>query len=246
MAYNTNVKRITVAAYLTVFAIASSVLIAEARPVYARKENQACGYCHTSARGGDRGFRGMFYGANGLNFDGYDEKREALLAGLSPNLEGKGTIPAISYNGNIAGPATQQIQVASLRGPVILMFLDKADDQSKAAVKAIAGLAKAYGTRVTVLGIAKTDDPLKLTDDLGGLLRVYPDPESSALKKFSAVQALDFAVVAKLGEPVKTFTGFSRSNLEEAMKLIATSQSIAAPAFDLSTVNEKVVRGGKL
>lgn len=188
----------------------------------------------------------MFYGANGLSFDDYDEKREALIAGLSPNLEGKSTIPAISYNGNIAGPATQQIQVASLRGPVILMFLDKADDQSKAAVKAIAGLAKAYGTRATILGIAKTDDPLKLTDELGGIIRVYPDPDGAAIKKFTATQSLDFAVVAKLGEPVKTFAGFSRASVDEAMKLIATSQSVPAPTFDLATVGEKVVRGSKL
>lgn len=188
----------------------------------------------------------MFYGANGLSFDDFDEKREALIAGLSPNAEGKNTLPVVSYSGNIAGPAAQQIQVASLRGPVILLFLDKADEQSKAAVKAIAALAKAYGTRTTILGVAKTDDPLKLTNELGGLIRVYPDADGAAIKKFAAGQALDFAVVAKLGDPVKTFAGFSRSNLEEAMKLIATTQSIAAPTFDLSTVSEKVVRGGKL
>lgn len=240
-------KRIAITAYITAFALGAGTLIAEARPIYARKEKQPCGYCHTrSSGGGENGFRGMYYGGNGLSFDDYDEKREALIAGLSPNAEGRNTVPAISYNGNVYGPAVQQIQVAALRGPVILLFLDKANDDSKAAVKSIAALAKAYGTRVTILGVAKSDAPLKLTEELGGLMRIYSDPEGAAIKKFSGSQALDVAVVAKLGDPVKTFEGFSRANLDAAIKLIASGQSVAAPTFDLSTVGEKVLRGGKL
>ena len=146
-------------------AVGTGIFIAEARPVYARKENQSCGYCHVSERGGgDRGFRGMFYGGNGLTFSGFEEKREALIAGLFPDSVGKNTLPTTSYNGNISGPAIQQIQVASLRGPVLLIFLDKADVDSKAAAKSLHSLAKALGPKATILGVAETDEALKLTE----------------------------------------------------------------------------------
>lgn len=240
-------KRIAATAYVTVLALGTSIFLAEARPIYTRKEKQPCGYCHVkSGGGGDRGFRGMFYGGNGLSFDLYDEKREAIIAGLAPNIDGAKSLPAISYNGNVTGPAVQQIQVAALRGPVILLFLGEADDASKAAVKSIAKLAKAYGTKATVLGVAKTEDALPLTDELGGLIRIYPDADGAAIKKFSATQALDIAVVAKLGDPVKTFAGFSRANVDAAIKTLTTSQKLAAPTFDLASVSDKVVRGEKL
>jgi hypothetical protein len=242
-------NRLAVTAYLGVLAIGTGVFIAEARPVYARQESKDCGYCHVrSGGGGERGFRGQFYGANGLTFKGFEEKREALIAGLSAGAEGVNTIPAISYNGNVLGPATQQIQLASLRGPVLLVFLDKADDKSKAVVKSFAALAKSYGTKVTLLGVAKTDpaSAIKLTDDLGGLLRVYPDPDGDAIKKFSATQIFDLAVVAKIGDPIKTLPGFSRANVEAAMKLLTSSQAIPTPSFDMSLVSEKAVRGAAL
>lgn len=229
------------AAYISLLALGASIFIAEARPVYARKENQPCGYCHTrETGGGDRGFRGMYYGGNGLTFDRFDEKREALIAGLAPNSEGRNTLPATSYNGNISGPATQQIQLASLRGPVLLIFLDKADSDSKVAVKSLHSLAKALGPKATVLGVAKTDDALKLTDELGSLIRIYPDPDLAAAKKFSANHALDLTVVAKLGDPIQTFPGFSRKNLEAALKHLPTID------FNLKTIPEKILQGAKL
>ncbi len=234
-------KRFAATAYISILTLGASVFIAEARPVYARKENQPCGYCHTrETGGGDRGFRGMYYGGNGLSFDRFDEKREALIAGLSPNSEGRNTLPATSYNGNVSGPATQQIQLASLRGPVVLLFLDKADADSRAAVKSLHVLAKALGPKATVLGVAKTDDALKLTEELGSLIRIYPDPNLAAAKKFSANHALDLAVVAKLGDPIQTLPGFSRKNLEAALKHLSPVN------FDLKTIPENTLRGSKL
>ncbi len=231
---------------ITVTLLVTTMLVSEARPVYARKERQECGYCHVRpGGGGDRGFRGMFYGGNGLSFQGFDEKREALIAGLTGGATGRNSIPAISYNGNISGPATQQIQVAALRGPVLLLFLSKADDNAKLAVKSMAVLAKAYGTQVTVLGIAKTEDALKLTDELGGVLRVYPDADGAAAKKYSAANSLDVAVAAKLGDPLKVYAGFSRSNMAGVMNMLAT-EGIQPPVVDLSQVSEKVLRGEKL
>lgn len=240
-------KRFAATVYLTILGIGVCVFVAEARPAYARKENKDCGYCHVrSGGGGERGFRGQFFGANGLSFGSFDEKRESTIAGLSAGAEGRNSVPAISYSGNVAGPASQQIQLASLRGPVILLFLGKSDENSKAAVKSFAALAKAYGTQATLLGVAMTDDPVRLTEELGGVLRVYPDPESMAIKKFSAKQALDIAVVAKLGDPLKTFEGFSRSNIDAVTKLMAVSQNTPIPAFELSQVPDKSLRGPKL
>lgn len=239
-------NRLAVTTYTAIFVTTVGSLVAEARPAYARDEQKPCGYCHVkSAGGGERGFRGMFYGANGLSFNQFDEKREALIAGLSPASDGKNTIPAVSYNGNIAGPGLQQTRVAALRGPVIVLFLEKADDATKASVKSIAGLAKAFGMNATVLGIAKTDDALKLTQELGNLIRVYPDPKGETAKELKVTHALDVAVVAKLGTPLKSFEGFSRGNLEAAIKVVM-DQGVGLSTFDLLTVAEKPVRGAKL
>lgn len=241
MAYNSNVKRFAATAYVSILALGTGIFIAEARPVYARKENQPCSYCHVrDGGGGDRGFRGIYYGGNGLSFDRFDEKREALIAGLSPNSEGRNTLPATSYNGNVSGPAIQQIQVASLRGPVVLIFLDRADSESKAAAKSMHSLAKALGPHATVLGIAKTDDAIKLSEALGSLIRVYSDQDLAAAKKFSADHALDIAVVAKLGKPIETLPGLSRKHITAALK------HLPAVSFDLSSIPDKTLRGAKL
>lgn len=239
-------NRLAVTAYTAIFVTATGTLVAEARPAYARNEQKPCGYCHVRAGGGgERGFRGMYYGANGLSFNQFDEKREALIAGLAPDTDGRSTVPAISYNGNIVGPALQQTRVAALRGPVIVLFLEKADEASKASVKAIGSLAKSFGTEATILGIAKTEDGLKLTKELGGNIRIYADLKGEAAKEFGATNALDIAVIAKLGTPLKTFPGFSRSNLEAAIKVVM-EQGTGLSTFDLLTVPEKLVRGAKL
>lgn len=236
-------NRIAVFAFASFTVFCTSVFLAEARPVYARQEGKACGYCHVRPQGGGaRGFRGQFYGANNLSFQGFDEKRESRIAGVMPDSEGVNMVPSISYNGNVSGPATQQIQLASLRGPVLLLFLDKADDPSKLAVKAFGALAKAMGNKATLLGVTRNVDALKLTEELGGTIRVYPDPDGAAVKKFSPAQALDVAAVAKMGDPVKTFPGFSRANLEAAVRAL----DVPALNFDFSLAPEKPLRGGKL
>ena len=235
-------NRIAVVSIVAFVGFTGSIMLAYARPVYARQEGKQCGYCHVRASGGGaRGFRGQFYGANGLSFQDFDEKREALIAGLSPESEGVNSVPATSYNGNVGGPAVQQIQVAALRGPVVLIFLDKADESSKQAAKAMGSLAKAYGQRVAVFGVTKQEDALKLTEELGSMIRVYSDSDGAAVKKFSATQALDIVVVAKMGEPLKTFPGFSRANVEAAIK----ASGSPAPNFDLKLAPEKPLRGAK-
>lgn len=242
-------NKLAATAYLGFLVVGCSVFIAEARPIYAQKENKPCGFCHVRASGGgNRGFRGQFYGANGLSLSNFDEKREASIAGLSPESEGIGTVPTISYAGNVAGPATQQIQLASLRGPVLLIFIDKVDESAKTAVKHLGDVAKAYGTSATVFAVMKgsTEETLKATQELGSRLRVFPDVNFGAVKKFSAVQGLDLAVVAKMGDPVKTFPGFSGPNVDAALKCIAETQAIPYPNVDTAKIGDKVLRGEKL
>src|SRR5579862_9691787 len=109
-------NKFAIVSFVAGIALITGIFSAEARPEYAQKENKACGYCHLSdAGGGARGFRGAFYGANNLSFDKFDEEREAGIAGVAANGDGGDTRPKVAYVGNIAGPASKQIQLASLR-----------------------------------------------------------------------------------------------------------------------------------
>lgn len=233
-------------AYLGLVVTASGVFIAEARPAYAQKEAKQCNYCHLSGNGGARNFRGQFYGGNNLNFDRFDETREALLAGVSKDATGADARAKIAYVGNISGAADKQIQLASLRGPVVVIACDKATDASKELMKQVYKLETAYGRNVTFIGIAKTDivGALKLTDELGSTIRVLPDTESVAAKKFSLAAGWDFAVVAKMGDPLKTYQGISKTNVEDAIKVLAEKAEVEAPTFDATKLPEKPTRGG--
>jgi hypothetical protein len=224
--------------------LATSAFLAEARPIYARRENQPCGYCHVSAAGGgERGFRGQFYGANGLTFSHFLEKREAAIAEVSPNAVGRNSIPAKSYNGNVSGPAPQQIQLASLRGPVLIIFLDKADDAQKLAAKQLATIAKAVGTRAMVAVVSGDGDALELTDKLGGELRVYADSARATAKKFKAEREFDMVLIAKMGAPIATVGGYSKEGLTQILSELKEKGGVDAGNVDLSGAPDKVVRG---
>jgi len=241
-------NKLAATAYLGLLVTGSSIFVAEARPQYAAKEGKQCIYCHLSGNGGRRGFRGMFYGSNGLSFDHYDEEREAMLAGVAKDATGADGGPKSAYVGNIAGPADKQIQLAALRGPVVVFFVDKASKEGKEALKQIHGLAEAYGRDVTFIGVANTDvdGALKLTADLGSNIRILPDVEKAAQKKFSATTGYDFAVVAKQGDPLKTFQGLSKANVDDAIKLLKDSQQVDVPTFDTSKLPATALRGDKL
>jgi hypothetical protein len=242
-------NKFVVTAYLGIFALGCGVLVAEARPEYARATNKQCGYCHARpAGGGARNFRGMFYGANNLSFSKFDEKREAAIAGVNPDSDGTNSMPAVRYVASVIGTATQQVQLASLRGPVIVLFVDSSGDVAKKPIEQIADLAKAYGNRVSVVAVARTDtdSALKLTAALSSRLRILPDEDGAAIKKFGATSGLDMAVVAKQGELLKTFQGFSKANVEAAIRLLAESQDIVAPDYDASKLPDTLIRGAKL
>src|SRR4051812_27783442 len=119
--------------YLAPLILVAGVFTADARPIYARKEGKACGYCHTSARGGgERTFRGTFYGANNLSFQRFEEKREASIAGVVIDAVNSAAAPTCGYLGSVSGPAANQIQLASLHGPVLVCFFNRADEGQKA------------------------------------------------------------------------------------------------------------------
>lgn len=241
-------KRVAPVAFLSFMVLITGVFIAEARPEYARKENKTCGYCHLSpAGGGARGFRGMYYGANSQSFASFDESREASIAGVEPGGDGRATQAKIRYVGNIGGPAANQIQLASLRAPVLVAFFDVADANGKLAAKVLRKIAAGYGNGVTVVGVVSGDSQkaLALTTALGSQLRVLPDSDGKAAKKFGVKNALDLVVVSPRGDTSKTFSGFGKATLSTAIAQIGT-YDVAAPDVDLSEAPAKAVHGGKI
>ncbi|HWA84435.1 MAG TPA: hypothetical protein VG820_13420 [Fimbriimonadaceae bacterium] len=241
-------NKLSIVAFLTGIVLIAGVFTAEARPEYAQKENKQCSYCHLNpGGGGTRGFRGQFYGANGLSFASFDEERESGIAGVDANAEAGQTRPKVAYVGNISGPATKQIQLASLRTPVLVAFFDAASDDAKAAAKELKKIAVAYGRKVTVVGAfaGDTDKTLALTKELGSQIRILPDTDSAAAKKFKATQGLDLVVVGKQGDDSKLISGFSKGNLEAAIAQIGT-YGVEAPQVDVSDAPSAAVHGGKI
>lgn len=245
-------KLLPVALLAFVF-IVVGVFQAEARPEYAQKENKQCGYCHLSSGGGGaRGFRGQFYGANGLSFASFDEEREASIAGVAANAEASSARPKVNYVGNVAGPADKQIQLASIRGaegsPVLVAFFDSASDDAKAAAKLLKKVAIAYGRRLAVIGVVEggEDMALKLTKELGSQLRVLPDPQGVALKKFGPGLGLDLVVVAPKGDPGKLISGVSKGTLNTAIAQIGVYGIAAPESLDLADAPDKELHGAKL
>ncbi len=234
--------------YLLPIVLIAGIFTAEARPIYARREGKACGYCHLSVRGGgERGFRGMFYGGNNLSFQRFDEKRESSIAGVAMDVVASEAAAKCRYVGNVSGPATAQVQLASLHGPVLVVFFDKADTSQKLAAKVLKEVALAYGNAVTVVSVAPVDmdAALKLTQDLDSKLRVLPDPDRAAIKKFGVRKGLDMVAISRLGETFKVFDGFSQANVKRAMAELA-GFGAAHPTVDVSDAPVKVARGGPL
>lgn len=54
----------------------------EAKPPFAAKEGKPCAYCHATPSGGARNYRGLFYKAHNLTFEGFDDAAEAKKAGV--------------------------------------------------------------------------------------------------------------------------------------------------------------------
>lgn len=92
-------KNIALCAAVVVL-VGPAIMIAQARPQYARKEKKPCGYCHLNPKGGGaRGFRGIFYQANGLSLKKFNETVQAKKAGVKPKAMGQATKPTKPYKG---------------------------------------------------------------------------------------------------------------------------------------------------
>jgi hypothetical protein len=240
------------ALFLAVIVLVAGIFTAEAKPEYAQRENKACGYCHlNSSGGGARGFRGQFYGANNLSFDKFEEARESAIAGVTPNSEAGDTKAKVAYVGAVSGEASvawRQIQLAANRtGGVIAVFLDGNSDNSKSAAKTLRKLALGYGTHATVVGVfeGNQDKALKLTADLGSLVRVLPDPDGAAAKKFGVTQAFDMLAVSKMGKEFKLFSGYSKANLASAVAQMGT-YGVEAPTVDIEDAPAEALHGPKI
>ena len=242
-------KRLALGVVLAAFVISTGLYEAQARPQYAQKEGKQCGFCHTNpGGGGNRNFRGGFYGANSLSFTNFDEVREAAIAHVEANSNGDASISKAGYIANVSGPATQQIQLRANRSPLLVVFLEnKVTDDQKAAVKMLNSIAGSLGRNVAVVGVIKgdTEAALKLTTDLGNKIRILPDPDGAAIEKFKATQGLDLVVVDKTGETSKLYSGYSKANLDLAIAHIK-EQGVEFDGVDTIDAPSKVLHGGKL
>ena len=68
--------------------LAGLVTIAEAKPEYAAKEGVKCLHCHVQP-GGDRNFRGLYYGTHNHSFAEFDNEFEAKAAGVLATSKGE-------------------------------------------------------------------------------------------------------------------------------------------------------------
>jgi hypothetical protein len=242
-------KPLTVS-FVAGIALIAGIFVAEARPEYAQKESKKCGYCHLNSAGsGNRGFRGIFYGANNLSFGKFVEEREASIAGVEVGVEAGASRPKVGYAGNVTGPrpAANQIQAVALRNPVLVAFFSGSTDDEKQAAKILKKVALAYGPKVVVVGVMKGDfdQALKLSTELGSQIRVFADTDGGALKKFGATTGLDLVVISKRGDEFKLISGYSKGNLSAAIAQIGTF-GVEAPQVDLADAPEGVIHGAKI
>jgi len=88
---------------------------ANAKPKFAEKEKVSCVYCHEKP-GGPRNFRGMYYGANSLSFEKFDEQFEAKAAGVKPGSMGADANPTVRTYPNVSVPAALRFSVKDIDG----------------------------------------------------------------------------------------------------------------------------------
>jgi len=106
---------VTAIAAFALFALAGSA--AHAFPKFAKKENVACGYCHTAEGGGGaRNFRGVYYKAHKLSFADFDETFESKAAGVEANSKGDSSVAKNPEYPNVKVPAVLNFVVKDIDG----------------------------------------------------------------------------------------------------------------------------------
>ena len=86
MHFNSKNFAVTVLAGIATLALSAGV--ASAKPKYAKAEGVGCDHCHFKP-GGERNFRGLYYGANDHSFAKFDEIAEAKLAKATVGAKGE-------------------------------------------------------------------------------------------------------------------------------------------------------------
>lgn len=127
-------KRLIQSALLGALALATLVGVsgsAQAKPEFAKKENQKCGFCHLDTGKNPRNFRGIYYKANNFSFANFDNEAEAKLAGVKPDAVGSEAAPTnTAYPAVKVAPALnfvvkdiqgKPVNLARYQGSVILM-----------------------------------------------------------------------------------------------------------------------------
>jgi hypothetical protein len=221
---------------------------AAARPVYAQATKKECGYCHlSSAGGGARGFRGRFYGANGLSFHGFDEKREAALARCEPDSREKAADAKVVYVQNATGPGGPHIQFMANQTPMIVIWVEPTiDPRLASAHRLLDSLATQLGLRAGIVGVIHADQAaaLKATSDWASTMRILPDASGTAKKKFGATHVYDFALLKKGGDVARLWEGISKANIADLMsELRKIGLAVEPPSEEFPT---EPVRGPKL
>ena len=108
-----------VALTLTVFASTSIFASsASARPKYAEKEKVNCLHCHVKP-GGDRNFRGLYYEANKLSFENFDEQFESKAAGVKAGSAGPEGLPKTVGYPAVKVPDALRFAVKSIDGKLV-------------------------------------------------------------------------------------------------------------------------------
>ena len=103
---------------------------AQAKPEYAAKEGVTCDYCHVVA-GGDRNFRGLYYGTHDHSFASFDEVYEAKAAGVKIKSMGPAAKAMVDSYPDVKAPAAldftmkdidgKNVKLARYTGNVIMM-----------------------------------------------------------------------------------------------------------------------------
>jgi glutathione peroxidase len=88
---------------------------AEAKPGFAMKEGVNCLHCHVQP-GGPRNFRGLYYYANKLSFENFDNEYEAKAAGVDPTSKGGDAVPKNPKYPNVKAPAALNFTLKSIEG----------------------------------------------------------------------------------------------------------------------------------
>ena len=98
-----------------VLLVALTSTSAQARKAYAMKEGKTCIYCHVQP-GGDRNFRGIYYGTHGKSFADFDNVYEAKAAGVSADAMGPDAVPTVATYPRVKVPAALDFTVKDIDG----------------------------------------------------------------------------------------------------------------------------------